>query len=420
MIDGKRRISLKNSFTHAMVVAATGGGKTTTYILPNILSLAKNGHSIAVTDPSGELFAKTSDFMKSKGYEVKVINPNDLENSSYFNPLSRAENYSDIAKVSKILVEAAFSSKGGNDAFWNNGAMQIIEISIKLLHLKSKKYCNLINLNSIIQQIGGSEKQRKKIDRMMSDTLDNATFESYLSFVSQDPKVFQSMLSTAKTALSWVSDPALGKLTSVDTLEFKLREKPTILYVIVPEAELSFYAPLLNLLYSQLFRYAMQPKEADKSYLPIFFLLDEFANIGRLPNFETIISTIRKRDCSISIVLQDLAQLEQVYGRQNATTISTNCVSQLYIGGGLSYETCKKLEGVLGQATIEVTEKGYSSKGNDHYIPERERYMGRSLMTADEIRTLPSHKGLFLFGNMHPTVVRLIPYYKQYRWRKIE
>lgn len=419
VIDGRQKISLNDSYTHAMIVSSTGGGKTTAYIMPNILELARFGHSIVVTDPSGEIYKKTKGYMEQNGYDIKTINPTDLASSSYFNPLARADNYTEISKVAQILVDVAFPSQGGNDAFWNNGAKQIIELVVKCLHLKSKKYCNLINLRHIIEQIGGSPEQREKVDRMMSKTLDNQNFETYLAFVGQDSRVFQSMLSTAKTALGWTSSPELGQITSIDTIEFEqLRKKSTILYVIVPEAELAFYSPLLNLLYSQLFKFAMVAKKEKEPYNPIFFLLDEFANIGRLPSFETIITTIRKRECSISIVLQDLAQLEQVYNRQVATIISSNCLSQLYLGGGLSYETCKKLEGILGQATVEFSETGFSNQNQS--TPERERYIGRALLTADEIRTLKRNRGLYLFGNQHPTILKIKPYYKNWKWRKIK
>lgn len=415
VVDGKKKLSLENSYIHLLLCAPTGAGKSTTYIVPNIVSQAKYGYSMVVTDPSGELHKLTSGYLKKKGYDVKVLDITDPQNSARYNPLYRANTLNEIAKVTDIIVDNAIQRTGTSDPFWSESAKVIINLSIRALKKKAPKYQNLYNLNNILIQIGGSKKQREKIDKMMARDLDRVSFEAYMAFISQAPNTFQSCMSSAKMALSKVAnDQNLAEITLSETLNFEtLRQKPTALFLVIPEHEMKFYSFLSSLLYTQIFNYAMLPKTKGQPYLPIFFLLDEFANTGRIPGIDTIISTIRKKDCSLSLVVQDLAQLYEKYGSHVASTIMSNCLSHIYYPG-LSLNTCRMLEQTLGVATVKHREMGYKKIGG-LFSSDRSRSMPRKLLTADEIRTLPKGQALMLHANKHPVMLDTTPWYENWR-----
>jgi len=415
VIDGVRRISQERSFEHLALVAPTGAGKTTRFVVPNLLRLADEDVSLVATDPAGELYGKTAGYLDRQGYEVKVINAADPAASLRFNPLYRPENHTEVQKIAEILVDAAYPDSSGGQRFWNDGAKTLLSILIRCLNRTPIKYQNLHNLRYLLNHFGTDGED---IEPFVRANADESTRTEWRGFCNQQKRVVQGMVSGAKTALSPFADPDLNKLTATETLHFEsLRTEPTALFVCVPEHEIRHYAPLLTLLYTQIFSYCMDQPSSSDTHRPIFFLLEEAGNIGRIPDFATLMTTLRKRQCSVSIVLQDIQQLTRTYGRAAATTIlGGGCASRLYLPG-MSPETCLQVERTLGRATIEVEEPG---PHRPHETPTRtrERKMGRSLMTADEIRVMSDDEALFIHGNKRPVKLRTTPYYQNARLRR--
>lgn len=150
----------------------------------------------------------------------------------------------------------------------------------------------------------------------------------------------------------------------------------------------------------------------DSNSLPVYFLIDEFANIGKIPNFPSLITTLRKRRCSCSLVIQDLEQLNLVYGAAGASTIlNGGCAGKLFFPG-LGLSTCEQIERLLGKSTTSYVEEGSYNKGDDPSTA-KDVTVGRSLFTADEIRRLDDHKAIFVFSNKRPALLNMSPYYKQ-------
>lgn len=208
-----------------------------------------------------------------------------------------------------------------------------------------------------------------------------------------------SIVSTARAAVELWADEEVARVTAANTVELaSLRRERTAIYLIVPEHQVRYFGLLLNLFYSACFTRCLEPRAAGE-VLPVYFFLDEFGNLGRINDFASIITTLRKRRCSLSLILQDLAQLQAIYGRDEARTIfSGGCANKLFFGG-LDLETARYVEGLLGRNTEYDTTFGG--------IHERARTVGVPLMTADQVRRLGRDEAILVAGSERPARLRM-------------
>lgn len=406
VIDGSRRLSLERSFSHLAIVAPTGAGKTSRYVLPNVLNMKE--FSFVVTDPAGEILQKSERYLRRKGYNILTIDFTNITASDRYNPLSRCETPTDTRKMAEMLIEAAYQNSLGNDLFWNDSAKAILNLLIRAIKRLPPHQQNLGELYRLLNQFGHGQDE---VNRIMADNLDEPSFEEFKAFLSQDDKVMNSILSTAKTALASFSDPGLSLLTREDTVAFeRLRTHKTAMFVIVPEHEVRYYNFMLTVLYSQIFNFCMQLPVNGVPYLPIFFFLDEFGNAGKLPNFSTMMTTLRKRKVSVSLVLQDVEQLVNVYGQADASVIlNGGCASRIFYPG-LSYKTCDELSRMLGTQTVKYRESGFTR--TDDFLPDRDRELGVPLMRPEEIMTMPNDRAIFTHANLRPVLLKTKPWFR--------
>lgn len=398
LLDGKSlRLSSSSSYEHLALIARTGGGKTSRYIIPNILTL--NNCSMVITDPSGEIHKKTADKLLKKGFNIKVINPTSLKESLQYNPLDFADDYDSINEISKILIRSANPNSSPNDSFWLSGAEKILNIIILSLKAKDRelnqKKANLQDVKNLLNQFGTEE-----FNKYVARYADSNTYSEYKGFLNGNEKTIQSFLSTAQVSLDFISNPNNSKLLERSTINFQeLRYKKTAFFIIVPEQKLPLYTFLLNLIYTQLFNFCMSVKT--EKNLPMYFLLDEFGHLS-IPNFSTIITTIRKYKVSISIILQSISQLESRYSKSEANTILNGGISSKVFFSGADLSTTQMLEQILGKSKIEKSDK-YGNIG----------FKEESLLSSSSIRTLDDDKAIFIYANKKPILLKLSPYYKQ-------
>ena len=208
LIDGsKLRLSREESFTHNMVVAPTGAGKSTRYVIPNLLTL--DNCSFVVTDPSGELFQKTAGALQAKGYDIKVLAPADPEYSMRYNPLAGIRSYTDITELSQTLVRSSGGGEGDKDDFWYTGAADIISLLIRCLGVAGKEYLNLGNVLYLLQNFGSDG---RGLAKFIEKYADEAALNQFKGFISGNERTVQSFISTAMNSLSLINNPELASI----------------------------------------------------------------------------------------------------------------------------------------------------------------------------------------------------------------
>ena len=403
VLDGKeKRLSAKESFNHMGIIARTGGGKTTGYIIPNILKLATDKNSMVVTDLSGELYQKTSGYLKKKGFKIYVLDPEDLDTSIGYNPLYYALSSIEIDEIADILIKSANPGQiKSEDKMWLDGAKTFLTILIKVLvATKDHKYINLVNLKHLINHFG---EDGSPLDELVFKYANEKTFSEWKGFVSGNPRTVQSFISTANTALNAIGiNDNLAELTSSHTINFKnFRAEKSILYIRIPAQKQEQYNFLLNLFYKQFFN-AMMEKLPTSKELPIYCLLDEFGNMS-IPNFSSTITTIRKYKVSISIVIQDFSQLEQRYGKSEAHTIINGGITGKLFYAGADFQITSMLTQMIGDKYTNVLDE----TGKVHHIKE-------PILSNAEIRTMKDNEVLLIYGNKLPLKMTIKPYYKDF------
>jgi type IV secretion system protein VirD4 len=404
---GDESLSVEDSFTHSMTIAATGSGKTQTCVLPSLL--LNPDASFVVTDPSGELLEKTSGYLEQQNYKILTLDfrPG-ATNSHSHNILAGELTLSRLKEIAELLYEVSQSGANGrseNGQFWRVQCISILFVLLWLLSLQPKKYRNLSNLRSLLQRFAQNPRD---IQLMILKTQNKELFDEFKAILSGEKKVIMNAISTAMTVLDKWSDPIIAALTTKSNLDLNLlRECKTALFIIVPEEQVRYYKPVIALLFQDIFRMAMKPKVEGKPYRSILMLIEEAANVGILSgNFPEIIATIRKRNVGISLIFQSVSQIINAVGRENAETIIANCLTKCYLSG-MDYSTAETLVRQLGKTVVQYTD-----------LKDQIREGVREMMTIDEVLTLPKNMAIFYHKNNRPAILKLKPAYRHNKMRK--
>ena len=288
-----------------LVIGGSGAGKSASFVIPNALQQLG---SYVFTDPKGELYDRTAGFFKRKGYEVHVINLVDPRYSDGYNPLSHIRGTIDVDTVAKIISNKEGGDKKGSDPFWDQTSEALLKAVIYYILLNRPKEEHSLSSCLALVRLGGENEGEDLRDLFMALPFDNPARKAFETIRLGSEKTFSNILVSLAAKLEAFDSPEISAMTSTNTIEFpELINKKSVLYFITPATN-DTYNFIMNIFFSQMLDrlYEYADTLGGKLPTPLFLILDEFANIGRIPRFEQILSTCRSYRINISIILQRL------------------------------------------------------------------------------------------------------------------
>ena len=375
---------------NVLVVGGSGSGKSASYSIPNAYQMLG---SYVFTDPKGELYDKTAGYLKANGYDIKVLNLVNPENSDGYNPLMHIQSEIDVDVIANTIIKGQDSDGKGSDPFWDNNAEMLLKSLIYyLLEKRPKEEINLTSCAEMVRAAASSNGTNLLRELMSELPLSHPARTNFQSVevVAGSEKTYSSILSTLQSKLGKFDSQEIANVTSTNTINFEdIANHKTAVYVISSDTHTA-YNFLLTLFFAQMIQqlYNYADMNGGRLKVPTYFILDEFANIGQIPDFDKKISTSRSRGISFSVILQNLDQLEAVY-EKSYETIMGNCDTHVFLGSN-SFKTVEYFSKQLGETTIvrdtksTNRDKNFSKQG----YSTSDQIMGRALMTPDELRRM--------------------------------
>ena len=396
---------------NVLVVGGSGSGKTRFFIKPNIMQCTKTkGTSLVVTDPKGTLVVECGKMLVAAGYELRILNTINFQKSMHYNPFAYIRSETDILKlVTTLITNTKGEGKGGDD-FWIKAETLLYVALIGYIHYElpeeKQNFSTLIELLNKMQVREDDEDFQNEVDELFEKLAqkkpEHFAVRQYLKYKMASGKTAKSILVSCGARLAVFDIEELREITAYDELHLDtIGDKRTALFLIMSDTDASFNF-LISMAYSQLFNLLCE--KADDVYggrLPVHVrcLIDEFANIGQIPNFEKLVATIRSREISACIVLQAQSQLKAIY-KDNADTIVGNCDTLLFLGGK-EKTTLKEMEELLGKETIDTYNTG-ESRGREVSHSLNYQKLGKSLMSVDELAVMDGGKCILQLRGVRP------------------
>ncbi len=399
---------LHNRNKNVLVIGGSGTGKTRFYCKPNAMQL---NCSYVFTDPKGTCLEEIGFLLKKAGYKIKVLNTVDFSRSMRYNPFAYIHKESDIMKVADALIEGTTTGKQQGEQFWQDAEKLLYNALIGYIMTvgedeEEKNFATLLDMVNAMEIREDDDDFKNAVDFMFEELQesepDNFAVRQYSKFKQAAGKTARSIMITVGARLSRFDIQAVRDVMLYDELELeKLGLEKTALFIITSDTTKTFNF-MANILYTQMFNLLCE--EADLEFggrLPVHVhcIMDEFSNLGKIPDFEILISTIRSREISASIILQSLAQLKSIYDKQ-ADIITDNCDSMLFLGGK-GKDTLKEISELLGKETIDFYNTS-DTRGNSPTYGMNTQKVGRDLFTPDELARLPGDKCILQIRGVKP------------------
>lgn len=396
-----------------LILGGSGTGKSRFIVKPNIMQC---NTSFVVTDPSGELIQSCGKMLERMGYEIKVFNIDNMEYSCNYNPFHYINdtdgNYDENAVI-KMINTFMVNTKGegqGGDPFWEDCTRLLLSaicfLLVETAPEEERNFSGVLDLIHKAKVIEGKEEEKSELDLMFDKRREAApnalSIQYYDEFKQAAGKTMQSILISTTTRLQCFKLAKIRNLTCIDNIGLDtLGDKKTALFIIIPSTD-STYNFLAAMMYSQLFD-SLYSVAISKYHgrLPVHvrFICDEFANTGKIPEFEKILATCRKFEISVQVILQNLSQLKRLY-EKSWEEIPGNCDTTIFLGGK-DQTNNEYIMKELGKETIDTmnVNKTKSKQGSTSY---NDGILGRELMQLDELATMPNNECLVLIRGMRP------------------
>ena len=392
----------------------SGSGKSASYSIPN--AYQKLG-SYVFTDPKGELYDKTAGYLKKNGYEIKVLNLVDPKFSDGYNPLMHITSELDVDVIANTIVKGQQTDSGKQDPYWDDMAEMLLKALIYyLIATRPEEEQNLASCAELVRAANSNGGSNLLTELMNQLPYDHPARMYYKSIEIAPEKTYGSILSSLQSKLGKFDSKEIAELTSTDTINFEeIGTKRTAVYVISSDTHTA-YDFLLTIFFAQMIQQLYNFADKSGGALPMrtFFILDEFANIGRVPDFDKKISTSRSRKISFSVILQNLDQLEAVYEKSYETIIG-NCDTHVFLGSN-SQKTVEYFSKALGEKTISKQQLSRSADRHNLWTQgysSSEQIMARALMTPDELRRLDNDLCIIFEKGIKPIKARKYYYFEK-------
>ena len=377
-----------------LVIGGSGSGKTRFFAKPNIMQLHS---SYVITDPKGSLICEVGQLLQRAKYRIKVLNTINFSKSMHYNPFAYLRSEKDIFKlVNTIIVNTKGEGAQSAEDFWVKSERLFYSALIGYIFYEAPEEEK--NFTTMLDMINASEAKeddsefQSPVDlmfaRLEEKDPEHFAVRQYKKFLLSAGKTLDSILVSCGARLAPFDIRELRELMEYDEMELDtLGDRKTALFLIMSDTDSTFNF-VIAILQAQLFNLLCD--KADDVYggrLPVHVrcILDEFANIGQIPQFDKLIATIRSREISASIILQSQSQLKAIY-RDNADTIVGNCDTMLFLGGK-EKTTLKEISEILGKETIDSFNTS-ENRGKEISHGLNYQKLGKELMTQDEIATM--------------------------------
>lgn len=417
------RKTLRNN--NVLVIGGSGSGKTRFFVKPNLM---QKHTSYVITDPKGALIKETGKMLEDAGYRIKIFNLINMDKSDRYNFFSYLRDEKDVLKLVNNLITNTNSpySKTSGD-FWEKAETALLQALFSYILFETreedKHIGSVMELLRLAEVREDNEDFKSPLDLLFEDLKEenpnNFASKQYDLFKLGAGKTSKSILVSVGVRLSAFNIPVVTELLSEDTLEMDtLGDEKTALFVIIPDTDKTFNF-ISAIMYQQLFDTLFLKAESEYGgRLPfhVRFLLDEFANIGQIPNFETYIATMRSREVSVSVILQNVAQLKSLY-KDTWETITGNCDTLLFLGGK-EQSTLEYISKMIGKTTIDLRTTN-QSKGQSGSFSINEQVVGRELITSSEVGLLKTDECILSIRGIEPFLSKKYDITKHKNYKEI-
>lgn len=408
LILNENEMWVDNSEYHSLVIGATGSGKTQTVILPLVHSLAKAKESMIITDPKGEIYEKTSNMLRSRGYQILLLNFRDPQNGNAWNPMSlpyQMYKSGNQDKAIELLDDLALNilydeSNQNADPFWEKTSADYFSgVALGLFEDAKEEE---ININSISlattvgeEKFGGSTYIKEYFSA--KDPASAAAINAS-STIMAPTETKGSILSVFKQKVKlFASRDNLSEMLSHSDIDLEsIGQKPTAVFIVIQDEKKTYHS-LVTILLKQIYETLIAVAQQHGGKLPVRtnFLLDEFANMPPLKDVTTMITAARSRAIRFTMIIQNFAQLDQVYGKENAETIRGNCGNIIYLIT-TELKALEEISKMCGEVKSKKDEKTASTP----------------LVTVSDLQRMKQFEVIILRMRKQPFKTKFTPYFK--------
>lgn len=380
------RLSSRSSYEHVAVIGPTGCGKSTCFFIPNLL-LLPSGVSAVVTDPKGELERETAGHLQKRGWHIMRFAPMSPEISFGYDPLRCIRSEIEISDIADIVLKNGYDPEGrGSDTQWINFSAPLLEA---VMHAARQEYGAHATVERAVKYVteATEEMRAERFKR-----LGGHAREKYMIYLQsiESPETASSIrtvLTSAVRVFTRLDVKQVGqKQPAIDFAA--LRQRPTVLFVQIPERKAYLLKPLMATFFWQMLEHI-----TDMQGNPVYFFLDEFPNIGKIPGFAEMAATLRSRRISLCVGLQGVEQLAREYSVQEQKDILNNLKTKIFFPGS-SGDTGEYVSSIAGYSTIKLNESSQRVE----------------LLNAAELRTIPEGKVLVVTKNYNPVLLDVLHY----------